>query len=251
VVLLVLFGAALAAPRAQATRIFVAPVAPAGSEAQGAAGDGAAAALTAAIEASVLKRIAGADVVTPRALDTQLELDLVRACRTGDDTSCVAELAEAMGVDLVLRPQLAVLGRRAILTLSLYDGARAALLGQAQRDTPRERPEELLEQVPDLVAEVGRAAGLRVITPRPKALPALALAELGAGGLLLLGAGAVHLFAFLAAEPAYQGAELSRDEARAWEVARPIAFAGPILGYLGGAALLGLGAFTLLAPEEP
>lgn len=236
-----LLAALLGASGAHAARIFVAPLP---------GDDPEALALTRAVETAVLKRVVDADVVTPRALDTKVELELLKACQSGDDTSCVVDFAQSMGVDWVIRPQLAALGDRVILTLSLYDGQRAALVGQGERHAPRARPEQLLEEVPDLVVEVARAGRLRVIVPRAPAPPVLAFTALGAGALVVLASAATHALTFAVLEPSYQKAEMSRDDARAWEAARPVAIGAPVLGYLGGAALLGVGVWALTR-EEP
>lgn len=241
VVALALLAAVGLGTEARADRIFVAPIP---------GDDPEAAALSRSLETAVLKRVLDADVVTPRALDTQVEMELLKACRTGDDTSCVVDFAQSMGVDWVLRPQLGSVGDRAILTVSLYDGQRAALVGQGERHAPKDAPERLLEQVPDLVTEVAGAAGLRVVVPRPPAPPLVAWGAVGGGALLLVVSGATHVLAFAVFEPSYEKAEMTRDQARAWELARPAAYAAPVLGYLGGAALLGWGAWAF-ASEEP
>lgn len=231
------------APRAAATGMFVAPVPPAPGlspvEVE---------AFTRAIESAALKRIVGVDVVTPRALDTKLELDLVKACDSGDDSACVVDFAQAMGVQYVLRATLGRLGDASLLTVSLYDGRRAALLGQGQRTEAS--MERLLGVVPDLVVEVAKASGLAVVVDRPRATPYLAIAEITGGGVVLLGSAATHAVAFLLIEPAYNRADLARGDAATWELTRPLAFGAPVIGYLAGAGLVGVGLFTLMR-EDP
>jgi hypothetical protein len=228
----------LAPGAAHARGMFVAPVPPARGEVTEAEAD----ALTRAIESAVLAKVIGVEVVTPRALDAKLEIDLVRACETGDDASCVVDFAQSMGVDYVLRPSLERLGDTRVLTVSLYDGRRAALLGQGSRTGPS--AERLLDDVRGLVTEVARAGGLSVVVERPRSSPVGPIAEIASGSVVLLGSAATHAVALLVVEPSYQRAEFDRDGARSWELARPVAVVAPLLGYVAGAALVGLGVLT-------
>lgn len=174
--------------------------------------DAAAVALSRAIETALLNQAPDVEVTTPRAIDTQIETDLLKACQgDGDDSSCVVNFAQSMGVDLVMRPQLAALGATSILTLSLYNAKKAALVAQGQRTATK--AEDLLDQVPALVAEVARAGGVRVVERRPRPTPYLAWSAIGAGGLVVATSGIVHAIAF-AREGDYQAAKLDRPEAR-------------------------------------
>ena len=230
----------LASSTALASTIFVAPV-PGDN-------DGV---LTRAVETAVLKKVAGADVVTPRALDTKLEIDLVKACNgesaSGDDASCVVDFAQGMGVDYVLRTTLAKLGDQRVMTMSIYHGHRAALLGQAQRKESSFA--ELVDDVPDLVKEVARSAELRVVVDDIKSPPYVAYGEVGGGVVLVAGSALAHVAAFLL-ENDYESAKYDRDTAHLWELTRPVAYGAPVLGYAVGAGLLGLGVYTL-ARESP
>lgn len=203
---------------------------------------------TRTIESAVLKKVVGVDVVTPRALDTKLELDLVKACDTGDDTACVVDFAQSMGVQYVLRSTLARLGDTSLLTVSLYDGRRAALLAQGQRTATA--TQGLLGEVPGLVLEVARAADLTVVVEKPKAPPYVAIAEVTGGSVVLLGSVATHLVSFLLIEPSYNRADFSRSDAGTWELTRPVAFGAPVVGYLVGAGLVGVGIYSL-SREDP
>ncbi len=235
---------AVACGPAHAASLFVAPVPPPTEEDAPAAK-----ALTSAVETAVLKKVVEADVVTPSALDTKLEIDLVTACRgDGDDAACVVDFAQGMGVDYVVRTTLARLGHTRILTIAVYDGHRAALLGQAQRKA--ERAEDLVDAVPDAVVEAAKAAELRVVVERVKAPPYLAYGALAGGAVVLAGSLAAHAVALGVFEADYEKAAYTRDQARGWELARPFAYGLPVAGYLAGAGLVVVG-IVALSSEGP
>lgn len=165
---LVLLGL-LCAP-AEASSIFVGPV-PGDSDSSRA--------LTSAIETAILKTALDANVVTPRALDSQLEIDLAKACVTdGDDAACVVNFAQALGVDYVVQSRLGRLGDLSLLTIAIYDGKKAGLLAQGVRRAPSHRPDVLLDGVDGLVAELALAANLRVADESSGPPPVAAYAEL-------------------------------------------------------------------------
>jgi hypothetical protein len=240
----VLAALLLFAIEARATSVFVAPV----PAVRGAVSETEAAAMTRAIESAVLARIVGVDVVTPSALDAKLEIDLVKACSTGDDTSCVVDFAQSMGVQYVMRSSLTRLDGTSLLTVSLYDGQRAALLGQAQRSA--RATSELLAQARPVVVEVAQSAGLSVVVERQKPSALVPALEIGGGALVVLGSAATHVVSLLVVEPTYADAEFTRDEARAWEFARPFAYGVPLLGYIAGATLVGIGVWTWPSEDE-
>jgi hypothetical protein len=228
---------------ARATSVFVAPVPPV----RGAVSDVEAGAMTRAIESAVLARVVGVDVVTPSALDAKLEIDLVKACNTGDDASCVVDFAQSMGVQYVMRSSLTRLDGTSLLTVSLYDGKRAALLGQGQRSA--RATAELLKDARPLVVEVAQSAGLSVTVERPQPSAVLPVLEIAGGTAIVIGSAAAHLLSFFVFEAAYQRAEYTAEEATAWELARPAAYGLPVLGYIAGASLIGLGIWSW-PPEE-
>lgn len=231
---------------ARATSMFVAPVAPS----RGVVSESEADAMTRAVESAVLAKVVGVDVITPAALDNKLELDLINACKAGaaDDASCVVDFAQSMGVQYVLRSSLVKLDDTSVLTISLYDGRRASLLGQASR-TDRSAA-KLLSTVPGLVAEVAQSGGLSVVAERPRPSAAMPIAEIVGGSVVVLGSALTHVVSFLVVEPAYQRAEFDRQAAGTWEFTRPFAFAVPVLGYIGGAALIGVGVWTFPTEES-
>jgi hypothetical protein len=237
----VLFALLVAIP-AHATSIFVAPV-PSG----GAGGDDTAQVLTRTIETAVLQKLVGVDIVTPRALESKLDADLAKACTgEGDDASCVVDFAQAMGVDYVMRTQLAHLGDARVLTISLYSGKRAALIGQAQKKATR--IEELVDDAPNLVAEVAKAADLRTVVEAPKTVPYLAYSEIGGGAVVLLASAATHAIAFGLVEPAYEKASFDKNGDELWEnLARPTTYIVPFVGYAAGIGLVWLGFASLPA----
>lgn len=234
----------LFAIEARATSVFVAPV----PAVRGAVTEVEAGAMTRAIESAVLARIVGVDVVTPSALDAKLEIDLVKACETGDDTSCVVDFAQSMGVQYVMRSSLTRLDGTSLLTVSLYDGKRAALLGQAQRSAPV--TSALLAEARPLVVEVAQSAGLSVVMEQPKRQALVPALEIGGGLVLVLGSAATHAVSLFVIEPQYTNAEFTRDEARAWEFSRPFAYGLPLLGYIAGATLVGLGVWSWPREDE-
>lgn len=232
------------ATHARATSMFVAPV----PAVRGAVSQAEADALSRAIESAVLARVIGIDdVVTPSALDAKLEIDLAKACTTGDDASCVVDFAQSLGVQYVMRPSLSRLDGTSMLTISLYDGKRASLLGQGMRQA--RETSRLLDEMRPLVAEVAQAAGLNVAVERPKPSAVPAIIEITSGSVLVVASAVTHAMSLLVVEPGYQRAEFTRDDARTWEAARPFAYGLPVLGYIAGATLIGIGVYAWPSSE--
>jgi hypothetical protein len=199
--------------------------------------------LTRAVETALIERGPTLSVVTARSLGDELELDLVKACAGGDDGSCVAQFSEALGVNFVVRPSLSPVGDVVVLTLSLYDTTTGQVVAQGQRRAPRHKPELLLDQVTDLVIEVGQRGGLPVDAEVERPFPAGAVAMGVAGGVgLAIAGGGAALIAWQ--ETRYQGAELDRQDAASWEQARWLAYPTVAVAFAGGLGLLWVGALT-------
>lgn len=224
------------APAAHATRLLIAPV-------PGEALGGAAAVMSRAVESAALEHLPDLVVLTPAALEQQLELGLARACAgDGDDAACVVEFAAALDADWVLRPRLSEAQGSMHLTLSLFDGKRAELVAQATRAAPVGSVDRLTAQVPALVVDVARKARIPVvpIAAGPSAA-GIALVSTGAVGLALgaLGGGGSVLM-----EAQYLGAKLDRDAASTWEGARLFAWGTSAACVVVGAAAVTAGALV-------
>lgn len=227
-------GAALGAAPAHATRLLIAPLP---GEAQG----GVAAVLSRAVESAALDRLPDLVVLTPTALEQQLELGLARACAgEGDDAACVIEYAAALDADWVLRQRLSEAQGSLHLTLSLFDGKRAELVAQATRSAPADDVDRLTREVPALVTELAKKARIPVaVEPLGPSPVGLALVGAGATGLAL---GALAAGGSLFVESQYLGAQLDRDGARAWEGARLLAWGASAAGVVVGGAMVTAGA---------
>ena len=247
----------LAAAPAAASRLFVTPIGfPSDAEL--------ARTLTRAVETAVVEAIPGADVTTTAALDTAVELQVIRECVSDQEQgSCISEIAQAVDVDFVVRPHLGQVGSELVLTLSVLDGNKATVLAQGNRRTALGDPARLLDVIPGLVREVADGAGLPTApgrTDKPpadaaldtglhKPLPALPLA------LALVGVVGAGLGVGLQAWALVQGyrrsqAELSAEDAAAIEQVGPAGLVGGSVLLLGGIGCAGLGGSMLLFRGE-
>lgn len=226
----------LGAGPVHATRLLIAPL-------PGEAHGGVAAVLSRAVESAALERLPDLVVLTPAALEQQLELGLARACAgDGDDAACVIEFASALDADWVLRQRLSEVQGSLHLTLSLFDGKRAELVAQATLSAPAGDVDRLVRQAPQLVVEVARKARIPVTEePAGPSLAGLALVGAGATGVAL---GALGAGGSLLVESQYLGAHLDRDGARSWEGARVLAWGTSAACVLAGAALVTAGALA-------
>ncbi|MCC7069710.1 MAG: hypothetical protein IT383_00195 [Deltaproteobacteria bacterium] len=231
--LAVLLACAAWAPSAHAARLLITPVP---GETQG----GVAELMSRAVESAALEQLPDLVVLTPAALEQQLELGLARACAgDGDDAACVVEFAAALDADWVLRPRLSEAQGSMHLTLSLFDGKRAELVAQATRSARVGEVDRLREQVPGLVADVARKARIPLVAP--SAGPSVAGVALVGGGALALALGALGAGGSLLVEGQYLGAHLDRAQARTWEGARILAWGASAATVIAGAAALSAG----------
>jgi hypothetical protein len=213
---------------ARPVRVLVAPVA---SDED----PGSAATLSHEIETSVREASADLDVVTTSAIDTKVAL----GCLTGDDTSCIVELADSAGVDAVIRSHLGHVGRETVLTLAVIDGKHASVLAQSSRRVAANNTAHLLDELPGLAAEVLHKAGL---VSRPIAIPVTLTVV---GGVVLAGA-ALGVVASTLWTLDYNNAKLTRDDAKTFESLAPVAWIGAIAGVALGATATTIGIVGLV-----
>ncbi len=196
-----------------------------------------------AVESAALEALPDMVVLTPAALEQQLELGLARACAgDGDDAACVVEFAAALDADWVLRPRLTEAQGSLHLTLSLFDGKRAELVAQATRSARVGAVDALTAQVPGMVVDVARKARIPVAEAARAPSPAsLALVGGGVAGVAL---GVIAGGGSTLVEAQYLGARLDRGQAETWERARPFAWGAAAACTVAGVASLVAGALV-------
>jgi hypothetical protein len=225
-------------------RIYVAPVQAPGVD------DAAAATRTlgSAIEVALHDAVPGAELVTGASLDAVVQVNDARDCLAVDGVaSCLSELADALDVDYLARPQYGRLGSEHVLSLSLIDGRRAVVVAQAQRvagDVVL-----LLDAIPGLARDIAADAGL-VRPPSP-----LAVAAAVAGvGVVVGGAGAIALGVQELARDEYLLGNLDAGPAGVFEATElSVLYGGLVAVGVGVVAVVvaaGLAGVALLAPED-
>ncbi len=161
--------------------------------------------------AVTVARIQALDVLAAKDVTQMLELEATRAeagCKSSE--SCVAELAGAIGAELVVFGDITRLGKLSVLTLNLFDSRAGRSLGRVSvqvRDS-----EQLVTALPPALVEIfGAAARDRGFDPTPMnpapaapvipAPPAVAAAgppvvpwAIAGGGVVVAVAGAVGVF---------------------------------------------------------
>lgn len=215
-----------------------------------------------------LARYQQLDVVSGEDLSRMLELEADKQTAGCTDNSCLAEIAGAMGAELVLFGEVGALGELKVLNLSLFDQAELRAIGRTTvQESQLERlPDKLRPALKELLAQSKRASALGTAAPaEPSTLP---LVLLGAGGGvaglgLVLGGGATAL--------TFLGYQRIADEIRALEEQgptsigqaqdkqeeldqqrRPVLVTGIATGavVLVGAALAGVGALLMVGGDE-
>jgi len=135
-----------------------------------------------------LNVIDGADV------KTMMELEGERQQVGCGDSSCLAELAGALGARLVVFGSVGVLGSKTVLHLNLFDSQTGQSVGRqfVEVDNPGELSRVLPRRLWLLLERFYREAGLVLPPAPPEAPPAVAPApERGPLPFILLGGGAV------------------------------------------------------------
>jgi hypothetical protein len=215
------------------------------------------------LEGELSRRAPEVEIVTFRALAATLEVAEVAAC-LGDDeaASCAAEIGSALGVDLIANPHLARIGSQLVITLTIYRTVDASLAGQASQRVDASDEALLLDALRPLATEALATTGLRVVKAGPPAsmavqepggpslLPWAVLAGggLAAAGLVVTGV-AIHGYALTGPAPRYANAEMSADEASAWERDAVFFLGGPFLLYGAGALAAGVAGAGFLLLE--
>lgn len=239
---------ALVAPAAQASvRVLVTPIVAGDDE----AARESARTLTRSVETALRAAIDDVEIVTPAALDTQVELSVARECVAGlsDDagavSTCMTELADAIDVDYIARPHLGRLGQELVLTLSLIAGDRAIVVAQGQRRADASSPEALLDQIPGLARAVADDADLGHVRRSGRVVPVVPIVVAGSG-LVVVGAGVVGLAIRGSLSGPYGRGELGRNDARLYEgIDGPFLIGGIAAVVVGGVAAVGGAGFAI------
>lgn len=131
----------------------------------------------------------GLDVLSSRDLVAAADLDADRQAAGCDTTSCLMEIAEAMGADLLAYGDVVRLNKTLLVTLNIFDAKAGKAVGRDQLKVKD------LDAMPDAVAvSLGqllepRAPATAVVAPSPAgpslgSLVTIAGASVGAVGLL-------------------------------------------------------------------
>jgi hypothetical protein len=129
--------------------------------------------------AGEVRRRAGVEVITQREIAAVMSLERQREMLGCKSDSCMAELGGALGCDRLVAGDLARLGESWLISLKLVETGKARVSAQADRRLRGGTIDDVLDQLPAMVAELfpGGAAG-SPLTARAAATarPAIALA---------------------------------------------------------------------------
>jgi len=132
---------------------------------------GVAAALGETLSGEVRRR-AGAEVITQREIAAVLSLERQKEMLGCTSDACMAELGGALGCDRLVTGDVARLGESWLIHLRLVETARARVAAQADRRLRGGTIDDVLDQLPAMVAELFPAvaapgAGPAAIAPAP------------------------------------------------------------------------------------
>ena len=137
--------------------------------------DKTASAITEAVIAEV-RRQPNLQVVTPQEISTLLGFERQKqllGCK--EDTSCMAEIGSALGVDRLVMGSLAKLGASWLVHLKLIDATRGSAVGQSDRRLKDKSIDDVLDALPPMVVELfGKAPPPQVAPPPPPPPPVAA-----------------------------------------------------------------------------
>lgn len=186
--------------------------------------------------AAEVRKLRGASVLTQNDIAAMLELEAERQVMgCDDDSSCLAEIADALGVDALIVGSLATVGDASVFGLKRIKPQDAKVSASFQERLVRDDGREYLEAVgpaveklfPDLPLKAGQTRGVSVELSRrlhPPPLPvwatggvgtAAAASVVGAGVFAALNATAAANYDSVIKEGESTGVTLARrDEAR-------------------------------------
>jgi hypothetical protein len=222
-------------------------------------------------------RIQGLEILTNEDIRRLMEVEVDRSRLACDmDSSCIAEVASAMGADLTMYGDVGRLGDTYVINLHLLDGSTGSAVSRTtvSADDLSDVPGKLDAGISELLTPLGIETGHEE-SPAERAsddaVPWVPIAVGGVGAVLLVAGGvvlAVGGFAFgdyssqlqtadqLAAEGDLSGASLQDyvDSAKAAEQSRQTAVialpAGGTLAALGVAAIAGGAVLWVLSPAD-
>jgi len=143
-----MLGILLAAALCAAPRLAVLPLA----HGEGVP-DSTTAALTESLAAEV-RRTSGAEVITKREIESVLSLELQKQMLGCQTDACMAELGGALGVESLVTGDVARLGESWLVHLKLVRPASARVVAQADRRIRGGTVDDVLDQLPAMVAEL-------------------------------------------------------------------------------------------------
>jgi hypothetical protein len=176
------------------------------------------------------------EVMTTADLKRQVELESEReilGCNT-DESSCLSELADALGADFVVGGDIGKLGAQYVVTISAFDSVRARSFGREVIQA--DKLEEMPARIRLAIRQVFPADKLDEIAPlaaRPSIAPTLLIA--GATTAAAAAALAVGLDVALGA----QRVPVNKDAIAITEIgAWGLAAAGAVVAVVGGVMLV-------------
>jgi TolB-like protein len=221
------------------------------------------------------------DVVSGEDVRNMIALEATRSAAGCDEASCLSEISDALGAQLVVSGAVARLGNASVVTINLFDSTRAQALGRVTTQTTRSErlPGRIARRLHELVRPYHEEHNLVLRAPPPPEpgpdpAPWL-MAGSGAGAVVLGGVAAVvgtlpwlsyndASGRVIAAEDRFlAGDSGALDDARAAQTELAAARAaynawgfllidgGAVLGTLGLAAAIGGTVWGLSTAEEP
>lgn len=195
--------------------------------------------------AKVLAEDEDLEVITQEDLKRMAELEAERAALGCDSDSCLAEIAGALGADLVVYGRVAKLGEKLILQLNMFDATKA---GSTARDELEAADlEELAAGLPRVVAKLVAERFGRAPPPAPDGdAPGPGLFVLGGGGAVAA-AGAVGVIGMAVVLAAGAGLFFLHPDLGPRQVGQLAAWVGTVgvglaaVVVVGGAGVAGVG----------
>jgi hypothetical protein len=163
-----------------------------------------------------LRKLGGISVVSMDEVRAMLQMESERQLLgCSDDSSCLSEIADALGADVVVSGGIATLDGARVFSLRRVDQRRAAVTGQVEERLVAAGGEELLAAIgpaieqlfPELPLKAGASRGVpreraRLLNPPP--LPVWSTLSMGGAGVAVVVGGAGALVAAHAALDAGQ-----------------------------------------------
>ena len=202
--------------------------------------------------ATYLAKKQGVEVLSTEDLRQALEVEAERQALGCDTSSCLAEIAGAMGADLIVHGSVGQLGSTTVVHLNLFDAGAGRSLGRelVQVDRPENIPAQVQVAVDRLAAGAGFASGegeevrQDVVTSAGPSTPVLIGGAVAAGvGVVALGVlgGAAFVFDETLRTPG--SAPDAKQAALDWRIPTLAGGAVAAVAVVGGAGIMGAAFF--------